>query len=135
MRILKWVGVLLLIYVAIVVLFESAIGYFQPSNNATLSLTVYGDNDEPHTRVLSRIEHSENLYVAVNHWPRSWFAAAQHNPNVRVAYGDRDFAATARVVEDESEYARIENDRALPFWFKFLTVFPPRYFVRLEPTS
>lgn len=133
MKFLKWTGIALGIYVGIVVLFESYIGYFQPSNDATLFLTVYEESGEPHIRVLSRIEHADKLYVAVNHWPRSWFYSLQKNPEVRVAFGERDFAGTAVVVEDPEEYARVEADRPLPLVFRFLTGFPPRYFVRLEP--
>ena len=135
MKIVKWIGITLAVYVGIVVLFESLIGYFQPTSEATLSLTVYEQSGEPHVRVLSRIEHSDNLYVAVNHWPRSWFSSLQKNPNIRVAFGERDFAGTAVVVDDPAEYARIDADRSLPFWFRLLTGFPPRYFVRLEPST
>ncbi len=132
MKVLKWVGITFGIYIALVVTFEALIGYFQPSNAATLSLTVYEEGGSPHTRVLSRIEHSDNLYVAVNHWPRSWFYSLQENPEVRVAFGEKDFAATAVVVDDAAEHARIDADRPLVPWFRFLTGFPPRYFVRLE---
>ena len=130
---IKYLSITLAVYVGLVVLFESLIGYFQPQNAATLSLTVYESETQPHERVLSRIEHKDNLYVAVNHWPRAWFYTLKENPAVRVAFGERDFAATARVVEDPAEIASIEADRPLTWWFKLLTGFPPRYFVRLEP--
>lgn len=135
MKFLKVVAVTLGVYVGMVVLFESLIGYFQPENAATLSLTVYEESDKPHTRVLSRIEHSDNIYVAVNHWPRSWFRTLQGNPKFRVAFGETDFSGMAVVVDDAEEIAAIEADRPLPLWFKFLTGFPPRYFVRLEEAS
>ena len=128
----KYIGTTLVIYVGVVVLFESLIGYFQPQNDATLTLTVNASESEPHVRVLSRIEHKGNLYVAVNHWPRAWFRVLKQNPEVHVAFADQDFAATARVVTDPAEIMSIETDRPLTWWFKLLTGFPPRYFVRLE---
>ena len=134
-RTAKFVGITLAVYIGLVVLFESLIGYFQPQNAATLSLTVYEQNAQPHVRVLSRIEHNDQIYVAVNHWPRSWFHTLQENPSVHVAYGDREFAATARVVEDSAEVSMIEADRPLPWWFKMLTGYPPRYFVRMDPSQ
>lgn len=134
MKLLKWGGFTLLGYVCVVVLFESFIGFLQPSNAATLSLTVYEENDKPHVRVLSRIEHDNNLYVAVNHWPRSWYRTLQENPQIKVSYGDIDFSGTAVIVTDADEHNRIATDRPLPVWFKVLTGFPPRYFVRLEPS-
>ncbi|MEM8501211.1 MAG: hypothetical protein AAF542_24565 [Pseudomonadota bacterium] len=131
-RTTKYLGITLVVYVGVVILFESLIGYFQPQNQATLALTVFESNNQPHVRVLSRIEHQDSLYVAVNHWPRAWFHALQENPSVRVAFADQDFAATARVVNDPSEITSIETDRPLTWWFKLLTGYPPRYFVRLE---
>ena len=134
-RAAKILGTVVAVYIGLVILFESLIGFFQPQNQATLSLTVYEADSRPHVRVLSRIEHNDRLYVAVNHWPRSWFRSLQKNPSVRVAYGEEDFAATAQVVEDAAEISGIEADRPLTWWFKFLTGFPPRYFVRLVPAG
>ncbi len=134
-RAAKYAGFTLAVYVGLVIAFESLIGYFQPQNAATLSLTVYESKTQPHERVLSRIEHDNKLYVAVNHWPRAWFRTLQENPSVRVAYADQDFAATARVVEDQAELSSIETARPLSWWFKLLTGYPPRYFVRLEPDA
>lgn len=131
----KYLGVAFGVYIGVVVLFESLIGYFQPQNAATLALTVYESGEQPHVRILSRIEHRDNLYVAVNHWPRAWFRTLQDNPSVRVAYGERDFGATAQLVEDPSEISSIETDRPLTWWFRLLTGYPPRYFVRLEPSN
>lgn len=135
MKALKWLGIALVAYVGIVVLFESLIGYFQPANEATLSLTVYEEDGAPHHRVLSRIEREDDIYVAVNHWPRAWFHALQENPNVQVAFGDRDFAGTAVVVDDPTEITRIKGGRSVPLFFRFLTGFPPRYYVRLDPNQ
>ncbi len=136
MKALKWIGILLGCYVGLVVLFEASIGYFQPTYDGTLSLTVYDEDDQPQTRVLSKIEHSGNVYVAVNHWPRSWFNDLQANPTIKVAYNEVDFTGTAIVVDTATaEYARLDSDLAAPFVFRFLTGFPPRRFVRLEPST
>lgn len=134
MKTLKWIGIALGCYVGLVILFEASIGYFQPTYDGTLSLTVYGGDESPQVRVLSKIEHSGNIYVGVNHWPRSWFYDLQKNPKVRVVYDEKDFVGTAVVVgEDTAEHSRLDADLAAPFLFRFLTGFPPRHFVRLEP--
>ena len=65
------VGVILL-YVLVVVGFESMLGYTQPENQGTLVITTY-DNGEANERVVTRIHVDDELYVAVNHWPRLWY--------------------------------------------------------------
>ena len=41
MKILKKVSIVVLVYVGIVVAFESLIGYFQPASGSTLVLTTF----------------------------------------------------------------------------------------------
>ena len=70
MKTFKVVFVLALVYVGIVVLFESSIGYIQPQGAGTLLISVKDDSGEARDRVLSPFELNGQLYVAVNHWPR-----------------------------------------------------------------
>ena len=60
MRSFKIIGIVLIVYLGIVVLFESALGYFQPQGDDTLRLSVKGD-DGTSLRVLSRIEVDDLL--------------------------------------------------------------------------
>ena len=121
------------LYVGVVVIFESMIGYLQPENEQTLALVVSDDDGKPHRRVLSTIRHNEKLYVAANHWPRAWFNALKINPAVTVTVDDNTFSAQAVVVADASELTDLETARPLGLVFRILTGFPPRHFVRLEP--
>ena len=133
MKILKILGILLAVYIGIVVLFESLIGYFQPTDESTLVITTTDADGQQNDRVLSTIESDGNLYVAVNHWPRAWYRAAQANPDVEVTRGGEtgDYVAVAVTPE---EHDKLDNVvRPLPLLVRFLTGFPPRYFVRLEP--
>ena len=86
---MKVFALLALVYVGIVILFESFLGYLQPQNEQTLVLSVTDDSGTVHERVLSRIELEERLYVAVNHWPRQWFQLAMEKPNVKVTYSGK----------------------------------------------
>ena len=131
MRSFKIIGIALIAYLGIVVLFESALGYFQPQGDDTLMLSVKGDNGTS-LRVLSRIEVDDQLYVAVNHWPRGWFNKVLKNPDVKVTIGGEtaDYRAVKVTAGDES--ARIDSAKPRSFIFLLLTGFPPRQFVRLE---
>ena len=135
MKILKIMGILLGIYVGIVVIFESLIGYFQPTDESTLVITVTEADGSQRDRVLSSIESDGNLYVAVNHWPRAWYRAVQAHPEVKVSFRGETGAYRAVPVTD-AEHDKLDNVvKPLPFVIRFLTGFPPRYFVRLEPVE
>ena len=80
MKALKILGILLLVYVLIVVLFESLLGYFQPQAPGTLVITTTDDAGATHDRVVSGLDSDGKFYVAVNHWPRAWYGHVKANP-------------------------------------------------------
>ena len=74
---------LVTIYIGLVVLFESWLGYSQPKNSNSLIITTF-HNSESKDRVLSAINNDSKLYISANHWPRAWYRQALDNPNVEV---------------------------------------------------
>ena len=117
-------------YVLVVVGFESMLGYTQPENQGTLMITTF-DDGEPHDRVVSRIHIDDELYVAVNHWPRLWYWQLLDEPVVRIRYGDTDDLFRAVPVEGDQAIQRVDDARPLSLQFRILTGFPPRHFVQL----
>ncbi len=132
MKILKIAEGLALVYVGIVAAFESLIGYLQPSSGSTLVITTFDAGGTPHDRVVSRLESNGQLYVAANHWPRAWYERALANPDVQVAIDGQKSDRRAVPVTGE-EHERVDREHALPIFFRILTGFPPRYFLRLDP--
>ena len=132
MKTLKIAAIVLLVYVGIVVAFESLIGYFQPTAGSTLVITTFGGDRTPHDRVVSRLESEGQLYVAANHWPRAWYNRALQKPEVQVTLeGEKgDYRA---VPVTGVEHDRVDRENSLGVAFRILTGFPPRYFVRLDP--
>ncbi len=132
MKAFKIVANAVLVYVGIVVAFESLIGYFQPTAGSTLVITTFDGDETPHDRVVSRLESDGQLYVAANHWPRAWYNRALENPEVQITLdGERsDYRA---VPVTGMEHDRVDAENSLGVVFQILTGFPPRYFVRLEP--
>lgn len=128
----KIIGILCLIYVGIVVTFESLLGYYQPEGEQTLVITTIDDSGEQHDRVVSRLEVDGTVYVAANHWPRAWYHNALENPDVEVEFDGERREYRAVPVEGE-EHDRVDDEHSLGLVFRFLTGFPPRYFLRLEP--
>ena len=132
MKIVKILVILALVYVGIVVAFESLIGYLQPEASSTLVITTFDDEGTPHDRVVSRLESDSQLYVAANHWPRAWYTRALDNPEVEATInGVRGSYLAVPVMGAEHE--RVQAANPLGPFFRILTGFPPRYFVRLDP--
>lgn len=132
MSVLKILVVLALIYVGIVVAFESLIGYFQPRPGSTLVITTFDADGTSHDRVVARLESEGHLYVAANHWPRAWYRRALANPDVRAAV-DGKTADYRAVLVTGAEQERVDREHPLGLVFRIVTGFPPRYFVRLDP--
>lgn len=132
MKAAKWTGIALVGYIGIVVVFESMIGVFQPEAGTTLVITSSDADGKAGDRVVSRLESSGQLYVAANHWPRSWYKRALANPDVSVVVDGVRSDRRAVPVEG-AEHDRINTEHALPLPFRLVTGFPPRYLLRLDP--
>ena len=128
----KIVGILVLVYVGIVVAFESLLGYFQPAGETTLVITTMDEDRNTNDRVLSRLDSNDKLYVAANHWPRAWYNQVLENPEVQITL-DGETAAYLAVPASDEEHDRLTSEHGHGMVFRILTGFPPRYFVRLDP--
>ena len=132
MRALKIAAIVVLVYVGIVVAFESLIGTLQPKSGETLVITTFDEGGKAHERVVSRLDTDGKIYVAANHWPRAWYRRALANPKVQVTQdGAKVDYQAVRVTG--AEHDRVQAEHPHPFFFLFLTGFPPRYFLRLDP--
>lgn len=136
MKVGRMIAIALLVYVAIVAAFESMIGVTQPQAGAVLVITTQGDDGSQHDRVVSRLSSGGQLYVAANHWPRAWYNRLLAQPDVKITIDGTagDYRAVA-VEAGSAEHEQVARDNPVPPWFRFVTGFPPRYFVRLEPRA
>ncbi len=132
MKAAKIIAILFLVYIGIVVAFESLLGYLQPAGQGTLVITTKDEDGGTHDRVLSRLVSNDQLYVAANHWPRAWYNRALENPQVQATIDGEKAAYLAVPVTDE-EHDRVNGENSHGMVFRILTGFPPRYFVRLDP--
>ena len=133
---LKIILILAAVYVAIVVIFESLLGYYQPTNDGTLVISTFEADGEKHDRVLARLTVDDTLYVAVNHWPRAWYWRLQDNPEVEITFEGTTTPYLAVPLDgDSAEYAKVDGEHSLPTFFRILTGFPPRRLMRLDPRA
>lgn len=142
MRFVKPVAIALVAYVALVAAFESYLGIAQPQFqgeqadgwNATIVLTTKDADGSAQKRVVSPMVTDGQLYVSANHWPRSWYNRVLANPELQVTNRDETKDYVAVPIPPGSEvHERLEREHPHPAWFRFLTGYPPRRFVRLEP--
>ena len=132
MKAAKLIALAFLVYVGIIVAFESLLGYFQPAGQTSLVITTTAEDGTPHDRVVARLESNGQLYVAANHWPRAWYHRALENPNVQVTLdGEKGNYRAVPVTDEEDD--RVDGEHGLGIVFRILTGFPPRYLVRLDP--
>lgn len=132
MKAVKVTAIVVLVYVGIVVVFESFLGTFQPKAASTIVITTTDEDGIAQDRVVSPITDGGHLYVAANHWPRSWYKRARKNAEVQVTAGGQNKEYLAVPVTG-SEHDRLAIEHAHSVWFRILTGFPPRYFLRLDP--
>jgi hypothetical protein len=132
MRVIRIVLILLVAYVGVVVAFESLIGFFQPAGDGTLVITTTDGEGNRNDRVLSSVQSDGRLYVSANHWPRAWYRQARAHPEVQVTIDGKRGEYRAVPVTG-AEHDRLMAEHGHPLVFLFLTGFPPREFVRLDP--
>ena len=121
-------------YISLVVLFESSLGFFQPELGGTITITTVDKQGQSHDRVVSRFVSGGELFIAANHWPRAWFRRVLQNPKL-IALIDGESASYQAVLlkGEKHDQLALEYDPGLAF--RFLTGFPPRYFIQLERLS
>ena len=132
MKALRILVIILLVYLGVVVTFESLLGYFQPASAGTMVVTTTDADGASFDRVVARLDSRGQLYVARNHWPRSWYDRALENPWVQITIDGKRGDYQAVPVFGE-EYARVNAEYRLGFVFRILTGFPTRYILRLDP--
>jgi hypothetical protein len=132
MKALRIAVIVLFVYVGIVTAFESMIGVMQPAGEGTLVITTTDASGAAHDRVVSKLDADGKVYVAANHWPRAWYRSALAHPEVSATIDGKKGDYIAVPVEG-AEYAAVESAHPHGLAFKFLTGFPPRKFLRLDP--
>src|SRR5262245_45503546 len=117
---LRIAAIVALIYVGIVVAFESSLGSLQPRAGPTMTLTTFDRDGRALDRVVSRLESEGRLYVASNHWPRSWYRRALENPAVQITIDGekRDYRA---IPITGAERDRVEAEHRLGMGIRILT--------------
>ena len=132
LKLVKVMSIVFIVYAALVATFESLLGYYQPSGPSALVIITSDNDGKKYRRVLSRLDSNGQLYVARNHWPRAWHRRALNNPKVEVVVDGAE-ANYVAVPVSEVEHKQLSEAHPRGLVFQFMTGFPPRYFIRLDP--
>lgn len=132
MTMLRLILIAAVVYVIVVVAFESLLGVFQPASDDTVVITTTDEEGSTDDRVVSGLESGGQLFVAANHWPRAWYERALRNPEVEVMIDGVTHPYRA-VPATEEEHRRVASEHPLGLPLRIVTGFPPRRFLRLDP--
>ena len=105
MKLIKIALIVVGIYACVVALFESWLGYSQPTNQRSIAITTTDADGEQATRILSRVDHNGVLYVSANHWPRQWYKDALARPEVTVEFAGEAGNSAKNFCRDSSASA------------------------------
>jgi hypothetical protein len=130
----KTITIVAAAYISLVVLFESSLGFFQPEPDGTIIITTVDKQGQSHDRVVSRFESGGEFFIAANHWPRAWFQRVLQNPKL-IALIDGESASYQAVLLEGEKHDQLALKYDPGLAFRFLTGFPPRYFIQLERLS
>ena len=139
MKPLEILAIVLASYLGIVVAFEALVvvmGKRQAEHGvgAAEKYLVITTTDASGSRdtVIGSVDVDGKTYVAANHWPRGWYDRAVAHPDVEVTRaGQRAPYRAVAVGGDERD--RVAQAYRLPFVVRFLSGFPPRAYLRLDP--
>ena len=140
MKLVKFVLVLVAVYLGLGLLFEAAIGHFQPDGGNAATLRTFDPNGTAHDRVLLLHEDNGQLWVESGHWFRGWYNRLLENPQVELVRGDDVSPFIAAPVDDARVVAmltrKMGKGRDFRYWIaRALSMFAPILPVRLDPPA
>jgi len=85
MKLARIAAIVFGIYLALGLVLDAAIGYFQPQRGNTAVLRTFDpDGQQPRETVLGLLDDHSQLWVESGHWWKGWYHRVQANPNVEL---------------------------------------------------
>ncbi len=82
MKIVRFVAIVFGVYVALGLIIDGAIGYFQPQSGTTAVLRSFDASGQSKNTVLGLLDDDGQLWVESGHWFRGWYKRVLANPEV-----------------------------------------------------
>ena len=139
MKIVRWLAIVLGACVVLALALDGMIALFQPSAGTTEVLRTFGEQGEPHERVLSLLDDGGTLWVESGHHFRGWYHRLRRNPNVELIRDERtqDYRAvpvdTPEAERRVKELMKESNGSAGYYFSRAMLLFAKIKPVRLDP--
>jgi hypothetical protein len=139
MKIIRIVAIVFGVYVALGLLADAAIGYFQPQGGNTAVLRTFDPEGQPKETVLGLLEdEGGQLWVESGHWFRGWYYRARANPDVELIRGGETKPYRAVPVDTPEAVERVTRlmgkGKSAGYWVgRTVLLFAPIRPVRLDP--
>ena len=129
---------LVLVYVALGLVADGAIGYLQPQNEGTVVLRTFDTEGSSKDTVLSLLDDDGQLWVESGHWFRGWYDRVQANPDVELVRQGRAAPYRAVPVDTPEAVDRVVRlmgkGTSTGYWVgRALLLWAPIKPVRLDP--
>lgn len=126
------------VYIAIGLLFDALVGYYQPQNETTLVIQTRDDQGLLIDTVLTARDHEDELWVESGHWFRGWFRRLLKNPEVYIIRNGKRTAYRAEYVDTEEAIELMTRlmgkGQGMRYWIgRTLLLYAPIKPVYLEP--
>lgn len=138
MKAVRVVAVVLGLYVALGLLADAAIGWFQPQGVNTAVLRTFDASGAAKETVLGLLDDEGQLWVESGHWWRGWYRRVRANPDVELVRGGK--AAPYRATPTDTPEAVDTVERLMGrgtssrYWIaRTLLLFAPIRPVKLDP--
>ena len=139
MKAIRILSVLVLVYIALGLIADGAIGFFQPQNEGTAVLRTFdAEGGAPQDTVLSLLDDDGQLWVESGHWFRGWYDRVRANPDVELVREGRAEAFRAVPVDTPEAVDRVVRlmgkGTSAGYWIgRTLLLWAPIKPVRLDP--
>ena len=138
MKLVRALAILVVTYVALGLLADAAIGWFQPQGGNTAVLRTFDAGGAPRDTVLGLLDDHGQLWVESGHWFRGWYRRVVANPDVELVRGGQTAPYRATPTNTAEAVDTVERlmgrGTSSRYWIaRTLLLFAPIKPVKLDP--
>jgi len=127
-------------YLALGLIADTAIGFFQPESEGTAILRTFDASGQPEDTVLGLLDDEGQLWVESGHWFRGWYHRAVANPDVELVRGGETAAYRATPVDTPEAVDTVTRlmgkGSGAGYWIgRTLLLYAPIKPMRLDPRA
>lgn len=127
-------------YLALGLIADTAIGFFQPESEGTAILRTFDVAGQPEDTVLGLLDDEGQLWVESGHWFRGWYHRAVANPDVELVRGGETAAYRATPVDTPEAVDTVTRlmgkGSGAGYWIgRTLLLYAPIKPMRLDPRT